>query len=159
MNKKNKKFKQENLIKTISILRDNNKKIGFTNGCFDLLHNGHTFFLSEAKKKCDFLIVGLNSDSSVKILKGIDRPIDNEIRRIEKLSLRSEVDAIVLFETQTPKNLIENLCPDIIFKGSDYLNKIVVGAEFMEKTGGEVSFVNILDGFSTTNIIKKSSKS
>ena len=107
------------ILKNISSIRSD-KTIGFTNGCFDLLHDGHIHLIKEAKKKCDFLIIGLNSDESVKILKGHKRPIDNQKKRIKNLSKIEEVNAIVIFNSETPENIIEILNPDILIKGGDY---------------------------------------
>jgi len=156
MNKK-KTYNINNLIFYIKKLREENLTIGFTNGCFDLLHQGHLSLLSQAKQKCDFLIVGLNSDSSVRNLKGYDRPIDNEKIRINKLSAIKDVDALIIFGEETPLKVINKLLPNILFKGSDYKNKEVVGSVSVIENGGKVEFIEILEGFSTTNIIKNSS--
>ena len=138
-------------------LKKEGLKIGFTNGCFDLLHKGHLSLLSQSRKKCDFLIVGLNSDSSVKLLKGNDRPIDSESIRLDKLSKIKDVDAITVFTEETPLNIINELLPNILFKGADYKIKKVIGSECVIENGGKIEFIDILDGFSTTNIIKNSS--
>tara|TARA_A100001015_G_scaffold284991_1_gene352057 strand:+ start:4479 stop:4952 length:474 start_codon:yes stop_codon:yes gene_type:complete len=156
MNKK-KILSINNLILCVKELKENNLIVGFTNGCFDLLHQGHLLLLSQAKQRCDFLIVGLNSDSSVKNLKGYNRPIDNEIIRINNLAAIDNVDALILFEEETPLKIINKLLPNILFKGSDYKNKEVIGSESVIKNGGKVEFIEILEGFSTTNIIKNSS--
>ena len=145
------------LINHLINLRQKNLKIGFTNGCFDLLHKGHLSLLSQSKQKCDFLIVGLNSDASVKLLKGDERPIDNESIRLNKLSNIKDVDAIIVFSEETPLNIINELLPNVLFKGSDYKIKKVIGSECVIENGGKLEFIDILDGFSTTNIIKKSS--
>lgn len=152
-----KEYNLENLIKKLNFLRNKNIIIGFTNGCFDLLHKGHLYSISEAKKKCDYLIVGINSDISVSAIKGNDRPIDDQITRVLKLSELVDVDAITIFNDNTPLKLITDIKPDILFKGDDYKNKEIVGSKFIIKNGGKVEFIGILDGFSTTNIIKKSS--
>ena len=154
--KKKKKFFQneEKLLKHISKIRKSNKIIGFTNGCFDLLHKGHLLLISESKKKCDFLIVGLNSDSSIKEIKGKDRPYEKEIKRIENLELNSDVDAIILFNDKTPLSLIQKISPNILIKGADYIDKIVIGSDYIVNNGGIVEFIEILPGYSTTNIIK-----
>ena len=144
------------LIKHLDKLRQKNLKIGFTNGCFDLLHKGHLSLLSQSKQKCDLLIVGLNSDTSIKLLKGDDRPIDNESIRLKKLSSIIDVDAIIVFSEETPLNIINELLPNILFKGGDYKNKQVIGSECVLKNGGKIEFIDLLDGFSTTNIIKNS---
>jgi D-beta-D-heptose 7-phosphate kinase/D-beta-D-heptose 1-phosphate adenosyltransferase len=157
MSNVDKEYKKKELIKYITSLKSQNTLVGFTNGCFDLLHEGHLHLLSEAKKNCDFLIVGLNSDLSVKLLKGNDRPIESEIVRLKNLSNIKDVDALIVFTEETPLNIINELLPNILFKGADYRNKQVVGSENVIRNGGKVEFINIIDGFSTTNIIKNSS--
>ena len=157
MNVKSKVFKLENFINQLTLIKKKNLVIGFTNGCFDLLHEGHIKLISEAKKKCNYLIIGLNSDSSIKKLKGIDRPIDNEATRIKKLSIRSEVDAIIVFSEDTPLDLIKKIVPNKLFKGSDYKDQVVVGADFIINTSGNVEYIDILEGYSTTNIINNAS--
>ena len=140
---------EEHLIKI-----RNNLTIGFTNGCFDLLHEGHLSLLSNARKTCDFLIVGLNSDLSVKLLKGRNRPIDKELVRLKKLSANKDVDALIVFNEETPLKIINRLLPDILFKGADYKYKEVIGSESVINNGGKIKFIDILEDFSTTNIIK-----
>jgi D-beta-D-heptose 7-phosphate kinase/D-beta-D-heptose 1-phosphate adenosyltransferase len=153
----NKEYSTENLINKIVQLKKENISIGFTNGCFDLLHKGHIYSISEAKKKCDYLIVGLNSDISVIKLKGSNRPIDDQSNRILKLSKLDDVDAIIIFHDDNPLKLIKDINPDILFKGADYKNKEIIGSEFIIKNGGKVKLIDILNGYSTTNIIKNSS--
>ena len=153
----NKEYSVENLIKKIVQLKKENISIGFTNGCFDLLHKGHIYSISEAKKKCDYLIVGLNSDISVIKLKGSNRPIDDQSNRILKLSKLDDVDAIIIFHDDNPLKLIKDINPDILFKGADYKDKEIIGSEFIIKNGGKVELIDILKGYSTTNIIKNSS--
>tara|TARA_B100000787_G_scaffold156949_1_gene133412 strand:- start:563 stop:1042 length:480 start_codon:yes stop_codon:yes gene_type:complete len=150
-------FNKDDLIKHLNILKKNDLIIGFTNGCFDLLHKGHLSLLSKSKSKCDYLIVGLNSDISVAMLKGENRPIENELIRLNKLSNIKDVDALVVFADETPFKIINELLPNILFKGADYKNKKVIGSECVIKNGGKIEFIDILDGFSTTNIIKNSS--
>jgi len=153
----NKNYLIDDLIIKVNLLKKKeNKVIGFTNGCFDLLHEGHLYTLAEAKKKCDFLIVAINSDISIKLLKGEGRPIDNESVRLNKLSSIRDVDALIIFTEETPFNIIYKLLPDILFKGADYKDKKVIGSECVIKNGGKIEFINILNGFSTTNIIKNS---
>ena len=131
------------------------KKIVFTNGCFDIIHSGHCFYLAEAKKLGDILIVGLNSDSSVKRLKGETRPVNNEIDRANVLSSLKPIDYVVLFEEDTPLNLITELSPDVLVKGSDYKIENIAGADFVIKNGGKVETIPLVEGKSTTEIIKK----
>ena len=152
-----KEYSTEKLIIKIVQLKKENISIGFTNGCFDLLHKGHIYSISEAKKKCDYLIVGLNSDISVIKLKGSNRPIDDQSNRILKLSKLDDVDAIIIFHDDNPLKLIKDINPDILFKGADYKDKEIIGSEFIIKNGGKVELIDILNGFSTTNIIKNSS--
>ena len=153
-----KKYKLKDLIIKINLIKKNeNAVIGFTNGCFDLLHKGHLYILAEAKKKCDYLIVGVNSDISIKLLKGEDRPIDNESVRLNKLSVIDDVDALIIFKEETPINIIQALLPNILFKGADYKNKEVVGSDYVIRNGGKIEFIDILEGYSTTAIIKNSS--
>ena len=153
-----KKYKLKDLIIKINLIKKNeNAVIGFTNGCFDLLHKGHLYILAEAKKKCDYLIVGVNSDISIKLLKGKDRPIDNESVRLNKLSVIDDVDALIIFKEETPINIIQALLPNILFKGADYKNKEVVGSDYVIRNGGKIEFIDILEGYSTTAIIKNSS--
>ena len=152
----NKEYSTENLIKKIVQLRKENLSIGFTNGCFDLLHKGHIYSISEAKKKCDYLIVAINSDISVSIIKGPNRPVDDQANRVLKLSKLDDVDAIIIFYDDNPLKLIKDIYPDILFKGADYKNKEIIGSEFIIENGGKVELIDILNGYSTTNIIKNS---
>lgn len=131
------------------------KKVVFTNGCFDIIHQGHLHILRTCKNLGDKLIVGLNADSSVKKLKGTNRPIKDEATRAELLASLTYVDALVIFEEQTPQNLIENLQIDILAKGGDYKKNEIIGAEFVEKNGGSVAIIPFLSGFSSTNLINK----
>jgi len=141
------------LVYVLSNLRD--KRIVFTNGCFDIIHKGHVHYLRKAAELGDLLIVGLNSDSSVKRLKGNNRPINSQDDRAEVLAALVFVDYVVIFSEDTPINLIETIRPDILVKGSDYNKTNIAGAEFVENCGGRVELIQILDGYSTTNIIKK----
>ena len=136
-------------------LRLNNKKIVFTNGCFDILHKGHISLLKEAKSFGDILVVGLNSDKSVKINKGDKRPFNDETARIEVLSAISYVDYILLFEQETPIELIKELKPDVLVKGADYELNEVVGCDEVKKYGGEVKLAKIISGYSSTELINK----
>ena len=140
----------------IENIRKQGKRIGFTCSTFDLLHAGHTSMLAEAKSRCDFLIVGLNSDSSIKSLKGNTRPIEKEVTRIKKLSNISDIDALIVFSDEAPLNIIKEIQPDILFKGSDYRDKDIIGSKSVLKKGGKVILIELLNGYSTTNIIEKS---
>ena len=139
-----------------SILECNKKKkVVFTNGCFDILHSGHVRYLKQAANFGDLLIVGLNSDESVKRLKGQNRPINSQADRAMILGALEFVDYIVIFDEDTPLNLIQNIVPEVLVKGADYKKEDIVGAEFVETNGGRVELVPFVEGYSTTNIIKK----
>jgi len=135
--------------------RRNGLRIGFTNGCFDLLHPGHVSLLSQARAHCDRLVVGLNSDASVVRLKGPGRPVQSEQARAAVLASLASVDLVVLFEEDTPLSLIAEIKPDLLVKGADYRHDEVVGAELVEAAGGKVVLAELLPGFSTTATIAK----
>jgi glycerol-3-phosphate cytidylyltransferase len=139
----------------IEIAKAQGKKVVFTNGCFDILHVGHLKYLEEAKKQGDILVVGVNSDSSVKRLKGETRPINSEIDRAEMLGGLKAVDYTVIFSEDTPVELIEILKPSIHVKGGDYKKEDLPETEVVERNGGEVRILNFVEGKSTTNIVKK----
>jgi len=130
-------------------------RIGFTNGCFDILHPGHVKVLTAARGACDRLIVGLNSDASVRRLKGEGRPVQDERARAEVLAALEAVDLVVLFEEDTPIKLIAQVRPSVLVKGGDYAREQVIGREIVEANGGEVMLVDILAGFSTTSLVKR----
>jgi D-beta-D-heptose 7-phosphate kinase/D-beta-D-heptose 1-phosphate adenosyltransferase len=125
-------------------------RVGFTNGCFDLLHPGHVHLLEEARASCDRLIVGLNSDASVRRLKGAPRPIQPEAARAAVLASFASVDLVCVFEEDTPEALIEALRPDLLVKGADYTLDEVVGAELVRSWGGRVALAEVLPGHSTS---------
>jgi len=130
-------------------------RVGFTNGCFDILHPGHVKVLTAARAACDRLIVGLNSDASVRRLKGADRPVQDERARAEVLAALEAVDLVVIFEDDTPIDLIRRITPSVLVKGGDYTREQVVGHEVVEATGGTVVLVDILKGFSTTALVHR----
>jgi D-beta-D-heptose 7-phosphate kinase / D-beta-D-heptose 1-phosphate adenosyltransferase len=130
-------------------------RIGFTNGCFDILHPGHVKVLTAARAACDRLIVGLNSDASVKRLKGKGRPVQDERARAEVLAALEAVDLVVIFEEDTPVRLITAIKPSVLVKGGDYTREQVVGREIVEADGGEVLLVDVLPGFSTTSLVDR----
>ena len=130
-------------------------RIGFTNGCFDILHPGHVKVLTAARGACDRLIVGLNSDASVKRLKGEGRPVQDERARAEVLAALEAVDLVVIFEEDTPIELITQIKPSVLVKGGDYTREQVVGHEIVEAHGGEVLLVDILPGHSTTSLVDR----
>jgi rfaE bifunctional protein nucleotidyltransferase chain/domain len=129
------------------------KKIAFTNGCFDLLHLGHVDYLEKARQKGDVLIVGLNSDASVQRIKGPERPIMTEISRSRLLASMFFVDAVVLFDEDTPLELIRAIMPDVLIKGQDYQISNIVGADIVMKNGGKVETIELVYGYSTSNVI------
>jgi D-beta-D-heptose 7-phosphate kinase/D-beta-D-heptose 1-phosphate adenosyltransferase len=135
--------------------RDQDLRIGFTNGCFDILHPGHVKVLTAARSACDRLIVGLNSDASVKRLKGEGRPVQNERARAEVLAALEAVDLVAVFEEDTPLRLITQITPSVLVKGGDYTREQVVGHEVVEAHGGQVVLVDILQGFSTTALVNR----
>jgi len=135
--------------------KSNNLKVGFTNGCFDLLHLGHLKILQESKAQCDRLIVAVNTDDSVRRAKGPTRPVHNEFIRSTILSALSFVDLVILFGEDTPQKLIETLIPDVLVKGADYKISEVVGADIVQKNGGIVHLVELVDGQSTTKTVAK----
>ncbi|RZD14605.1 MAG: D-glycero-beta-D-manno-heptose 1-phosphate adenylyltransferase [Candidatus Acidulodesulfobacterium ferriphilum] len=144
-----------NIKKEISRLKKDFKKIVFTNGCFDIIHAGHVSYLNEAKSLGDVLIVGINSDESVKRLKGQDRPIIGETDRAYILANIKPVDYVVIFNEDTPYNLIKEVSPDFLVKGGDYDGKDIVGKDIVETSGGKVVLIDFVKGKSTSGIIKK----
>ena len=147
----------ETLARTIANLKAKGKKAVFTNGCFDIIHVGHVDYLSKARKMGDILVIGLNSDASVRRLKGVGRPLNKERDRAIVLSALSFVDYVTIFSEDTPDRLIRKLKPDILVKGGDWQMKDIVGASFVKSYGGKVATVPFVEGFSTTSIIKKMS--
>jgi D-beta-D-heptose 7-phosphate kinase/D-beta-D-heptose 1-phosphate adenosyltransferase len=149
----NKLYSLEKLLTQVAAWKIKGKTIAFTNGCFDILHEGHIASLSAAAKEADYLIVGLNSDTSVKQLKGDARPINNEQSRAIILQNLVVVDAVVIFTEQTPLALISAILPDVLVKGGDYTTEQIVGAKEVIAAGGRVVINPILEGFSTTGTI------
>jgi D-beta-D-heptose 7-phosphate kinase/D-beta-D-heptose 1-phosphate adenosyltransferase len=135
--------------------RKQGQRVGFTNGCFDILHPGHVRVLTQARAACDRLIVGLNSDASVRRLKGADRPVQEERARAEVLAALEAVDLVAVFEEDTPLNLISRIKPSVLVKGGDYTREQVVGHEIVAAYGGEIVLVDILQGHSTTSLVKR----
>lgn len=152
----NKIMTLDRLKKAVMAWRLKNDTIVFTNGCFDILHLGHVDYLSKAKDLGSRLIVGVNSDSSVKSLgKGDSRPINNEISRSMIIASLQFVDAVIVFDEHTPLELIKELEPDVLVKGADYTIEKVVGADIVQAKGGKVKLIEFLEGYSTTAIEKK----
>lgn len=148
-------LKKEALRKKLEELRKKGKKIAFTNGCFDILHVGHVCYLRKARKTADALVLALNSDSSVRSIKGEKRPLVNEKERAEILAALEFVDFVTIFKESTPLKLIKYLKPDILIKGGDWPEEKVVGREEVKKWGGHVEIIPEVKGKSTTNIVEK----
>ena len=154
----NSKYQLDNVINAINDYKKDSKKIVFTNGCFDILHVGHIRYLSEAKSLGDILVIGINSDKSVKELKGPSRPINPLSDRALMLSELRYVDYVVSFEEQTPLELIKIIMPDILVKGGDYTIETVVGSSEVIHSGGQVKLLQFHNGYSSTNYIDKIKK-
>jgi len=143
------------LIKIVSGLKRKGKRIVFTNGCFDILHSGHVQYLEKAKSRGDILIVAVNTDASIRKIKGKSRPINNQTDRTKVLAALSCVDYVTLFAQDTPLSVIQKLKPDILIKGADWSKEKIAGADFVSGYGGIVATIELLKGRSTTNIIDK----
>lgn len=146
------------LSSVMNRLRSQGKKIVFTNGCFDILHVGHVDYLAKARRMGDILVVGLNSDSSVKKIKGPGRPVNSERDRATVLSALSAVDYISIFSEPTPEKLITKVRPDVLVKGGDWDIKDIVGGDFVRSYGGKVRNISFVKGYSTTSLIRKMEK-
>ncbi len=146
---------KEQFRKSLALWRLMKKKIVFTNGCFDIIHRGHIDYLSKAADLGNILIIGLNTDASVKRLKGRGRPVNDEVARAQNLAALFFIDAIILFDEDTPYNLIKEVKPDILVKGSDYKSEDIVGHDIVKENGGEIVTIDLLPGYSTTSIIQK----
>ena len=143
------------LRELVAFWRQQGQRIVFTNGCFDILHKGHIMLLHEAAAQGDRLVVAINADSSVRRLKGETRPVQDERSRALLIAALQDVDAVIIFEEDTPLRLIEALLPDVLVKGSDYAVKNVVGADIVQARGGRVHLARLQDGYSTTGICRK----
>lgn len=148
-------YNRKNLENQLAIWRFQSKKIVFTNGCFDLLHLGHIDYLSKAKDLGDILIIGVNTDNSVRRLKGAARPITDENSRSVIIASLQLVNAVVLFDEDTPYDLIKQVQPDVLVKGSDYKPEDIVGYDIVKTKGGEIVTIDYLDGYSTSSVIEK----
>ena len=142
------------LTSQLAIWRSQGLKVVFTNGCFDLLHRGHVEYLAKASDKGDVLVVGLNTDASVRRLKGEGRPINDETARATVLASLNCVDAVVLFDEDTPYELIKAVRPDVLVKGADYKPEDIVGYDIVTSYGGQVETVDLVEGYSTTGMIE-----
>jgi rfaE bifunctional protein nucleotidyltransferase chain/domain len=155
-------MKTSNKIKSLSdassqvkVWQKEGQKIVFTNGCFDLVHLGHVDYLEKARNLGDRLVLGLNTDSSVSRFKGPERPLQDQNSRARVLASMEFIDLVVFFDEDTPLNLISELVPNILVKGSDYLAENIVGADVVKKNGGEVKTIDFVPGYSTTRIVEK----
>jgi rfaE bifunctional protein nucleotidyltransferase chain/domain len=147
--------RKEDLGSQVREWQSKQEMVVFTNGCFDILHVGHVLYLEEAKNEGHKLVVAVNSDDSVKKLKGPGRPINNEKSRLTVLAALESVDAVILFHEDTPYEMIQSLRPDVLVKGGDYPVESIVGNELVTGYGGRVKTLSLIDGFSTTNIEQK----
>jgi D-beta-D-heptose 7-phosphate kinase/D-beta-D-heptose 1-phosphate adenosyltransferase len=145
----------ETIKSKIKYLKFLGKKIVFTNGCFDILHQGHIYTINQAAQFGDILIVGVNSDNSVKKLKGNDRPIQDEHSRMLIMASQHYIDFVVLFDEETPLELIKTIMPDVLVKGGDYMAEKVVGYKEVTENGGRIEIIPFVEGFSTTGISNK----
>ena len=153
---KEKIVSQDQALKELKSWREKNKKIVFTNGCFDIIHPGHIDYLSQARDLGDILVLGLNTDQSVRRLnKGSNRPINDERTRAYVLAGLASVDLIVFFDEETPYNLIKLLQPNVLVKGKDYEVEKIIGFDILKENGGQVITIPFLDGYSTSSLIKK----
>lgn len=152
---KSKILNTEELVGKLAVWRFLGNKIVFTNGCFDIIHLGHLDYLSKAKDLGDKLIIGLNTDDSVKRIKGTSRPITDEYSRAMILSSIRFIDAIALFKEDTPYNLIKIVKPDVLVKGSDYKTDDIIGGDIVKNNGGEIKTIDFLEGYSTSSILNK----
>jgi rfaE bifunctional protein nucleotidyltransferase chain/domain len=153
---KEKVVSQDQALKELKAWREKNKKIIFTNGCFDIIHPGHIDYLSQARDLGDILVLGLNTDQSVRRLnKGSNRPINDERTRAYVLAGLASVDLIVFFDEETPYNLIKLLQPNVLVKGKDYEVEKIIGFDILKENGGEVITIPFLEGYSTSSLIKK----
>ena len=153
---KEKVASQDQALKNLKAWREKNKKIVFTNGCFDIIHPGHIDYLSQARDLGDILVLGLNTDQSVRRLnKGSNTPINDERTRAYVLAGLACVDLIVFFDEETPYNLIKLLQPNVLVKGNDYEVEKIIGFDILKENGGEVITIPFLEGYSTSSLIKK----
>lgn len=154
-NYKNKIFSLTDLKEKVEYLKSLNKKVGFTNGCFDIIHIGHIKLLQRASELCDKVIVGINSDDSASRVKGGSRPVVNQSERAKILASIQYVDYVVIFDHDTPLHLITQLLPDVLIKGADWQKKDIVGADIVEENGGRIINDIYIEGKSSSNIISR----
>jgi len=155
MNTSKKIFELKELLEEVGFWKNNNERVVFTNGCFDIVHLGHVDYLEKARNLGQRLIVGVNTDKSVNKLKGLSRPVVNEYSRLRLLAAFEFVDAVILFDEPTPYELIKSVIPDILVKGDDYAVDNIIGADVVLAHGGEVKTIKFVEGYSTSKIIDK----
>lgn len=153
MNSKSKIVTWPTLKRKVAALREEGRVIAFTNGCFDILHRGHVAYLEKAKKKDRVLVLGLNSDRSVRAIKGPGRPVNDQTSRALVMAALACVDFVAIFDEDTPENLIAAVQPDVLIKGADWRGKPIAGSEIVRSRGGRVELISYIDGYSTTNTI------
>ncbi len=146
---------EKKIIPAAAWSKPEGQKVVFTNGCFDILHRGHATYLAQARELGDLLVVGLNTDASVQRLKGPSRPINNQYDRAFLLASLACVDFVILFDDDTPEQLIHTVRPDVLVKGGDYTLDTIVGADFVLQNGGTVTTIPFVDGYSTTSTLNK----
>lgn len=151
----NKILSKNNLTKIIPRLKKSKKRIVFTNGCFDIIHYGHVAYLEKAKAKGDVLIVGVNSDSSVRKIKGKKRPVNSQSSRVKTIAAFECVDYAIIFNEDTPFNLIKRIVPDVLVKGADWKKGEIIGSDIVNKNKGKIFRIPYVKGFSTTALIKR----
>jgi rfaE bifunctional protein nucleotidyltransferase chain/domain len=148
-------FNFEDIVRQTNQWKQDGEKIVFTNGCFDILHLGHVDYLEKASSKGSKMVVAINTDASVKKLKGEGRPVNSEIARARLLAALAFVDAVTFFSEDSPENIIHLILPDVLIKGSDYNISNIVGADIVMRNGGTVETIDLVEGYSTTNIIRQ----
>jgi rfaE bifunctional protein nucleotidyltransferase chain/domain len=145
----------EGLKRELDRIRAQGKRVVFTNGCFDLIHPGHVRYLWKARRLGDYLVVALNSDRSVRSIKGPSRPVMDQGARGEVVAALEFVDGVIIFDEDTPIRVIEHLLPDVLVKGGDWSEDRIVGADVVKRSGGEVQVIPFVEGFSTTAVVRK----
>ena len=158
MTSQDKIYTLESLVKQVAAWKQQGQRVVFTNGCFDILHLGHVDYLEKARALGDKLVVGVNTDASVSRLKGPSRPLQDEMSRVRIMASLLFTNAIVLFDEETPYELIKSVMPDILVKGDDYSVQNIVGHDIVLQNGGEVKTIALVKGYSTSNIVAKISK-
>jgi len=155
MTSQDKIFTREDLIKQVTVWKQEGQRVVFTNGCFDILHLGHVDYLEKARALGDKLVVGVNTDTSVNRLKGPSRPLQDELSRARIMASLLFTNAIVLFDEETPYELIKSVMPDILVKGDDYTVQNIVGHDIVLQNGGAVKTIALVKGYSTSNVVAK----